>query len=173
MQYKSQIAYKKNFLLSFARANEIIAQYPNEKLVPLALPVAETDTPFAPSALNRDVLYKIFDEELWIQIPLSSMLDEMGALSSYVFGYRTGFSFASMPKLVFKFFGNKLFVYDGFKSFYDQDLVYRFEKERIFIRVPMRLLKNPDHLFVSTRNAKEEMSLDFGAWKLLEIVKSS
>jgi len=173
LKYKSQIAYKKNFLLAFARSNEIVADYPKEKLVPMAVPASGTDALFKASARNGDVLYKIYGKELWVQIPLSNMLDEMGVLSSYVFSYRRGFLFSDMTKLSFKLFGNKIFVYDGFKIFYDPGLVYRFEKDRIFIRVPMRVLKNPDHLFVSTRNAKEGMSLDFGAWKLLEIVKSS
>lgn len=173
LKYKSQIAYKKNFLLAFARSNEIVADYPDEKLVPLAVPASGEETLFKASNRSGDVLYKIYGKELWIQIPLSNRLDEMGLLSSYVFSYRRGFLFSDMTKLSFKLFGNKMFVYDGFKSFYDPGLIYRFEKDRIFIRIPIGVLKNPDHLFVSTRNAKEEMSLDFGVWKLLEIVKSS
>ncbi len=173
MKYKSQIAYKKNFLLSFARTNEIVADYPHERITPQALPPQGSDAPFGAPAQNREVLYRIYGRDLWIQIPLSSRLDEMGVLSAYVFGYRKGFLFSDMPKFSFKLFGNKIFTYNGSRSYYDPALVYRFEKDRILIRIPLRLLKNPDHLFVSMRNAKEEKGLDFGAWKLLEIAKAS
>lgn len=161
LKYKSQLAYKKDFLLAFARTNEIYASYPAEKVA------AE---PPQGSAAAGDVRYRLLENELWVEIPLSSALDEMGVLSAYVFGWRSGFLFSDMPKLAFKLFGNKMFVYDGQKNFHDPALLYRVEKERLLIRIPLRLLKDPEMLFVSTRNAKEDLSLDFGAWKALELV---
>ena len=170
-KYKSQVAYKKNFLLAFARANEIMADYPNEKLVYPASTAPEEGSSTEVVPKNSDVLYEIRGKELWIRIPLSNILDEMGVLSSCVFGYRKGFLFSDMPKLSFKVFGNKMFVYDGFKNIYDPEIVYRLKNNHVSIRIPLRILKDPDYLFVSTRNAKEQLSLDFGAWKILEIVK--
>lgn len=157
LKYESQTTVKKNFLLSFARKNELLAEYPAEKLS------GEAPAP-------GDVGYKVLDKELWIEIPLSASLDEMGVVTSYVFGYRRGHPFGQMPKFSFRLFGNKMFVHDGARSFHDPKLVYRFEKDRLFIRVPLRLLKDPDLLFVSTRSAKEEPSLDFGSWRTLELV---
>jgi len=168
--YKSQLSYKKAFLLAFARKNEIFADYPVEKIPSAPAPPVDGSDPFGGAAVSGDVRYKVFGNDLWIDIPMSNMLDEMGALSSYVFGYRRGFLFSEMPKLAFKLFGNKMFVYDGARNVNDPKIVYRFEKDRLHLRVPLKRLKNPEFLFVSTRNAKEEMSLDFGSWRLLEIV---
>ena len=161
-KYKSQLSFKKNFLLAFARRNELYAEYPYEKIV------SESEPPSA--AASGDVRYRITGQELWIEIPLSTALDEMGVLSSYVFSYRRGLPFSDMPKFAFRLFGNKMFVQDGPRTFHDPGIVYRFVEDRLFIRVPLRLLKDPEILFVSTRNAKEELSLDFGAWQALEIV---
>ncbi len=168
LQYKSQLAYKKNFLLAFARKNELYAVYPAEKIQRITGAEPGSGS-FADKALAGDVRYRVAGDELWIEIPFSSALDEMGVLSSYVFGYRSGFLFSDMPKFAFRLFGNKVFVYDGQKSFYDRKLIYRIEKDKLLIRLPLGILKEPEALFVSTRNAKEELSLDFGAWKVLEI----
>ena len=127
------------------------------------------DDPFEGSSVSGDVRYKVVGKELWVEIPLVNAIDEMGVLTAYIFGYRPGFLFADMPKLALKLFGNKMFAYDGSRTFHDPSLVYRLEKERLLMRVPLKLLKEPKGFFVSTRNAKEAMSLDFGAWKQLEI----
>ena len=169
LRYKSQISYKKNFLLSFARANEIFFDYPRERLLPE--PASEDPLTFPEStAKNGDVIYRLIGQELWLEVPLTNALDEMGVLSTYVFSYRKDFLFSDMPKLAFKLFGNKMLVYDAFHPIYDPSIVYKLDKARLWIRIPLAYLKNPDVLFVSTRNTKEELSLDFGSWKELEIV---
>ena len=171
LNYKSQIAYKKKFLLSFARANELFIDYPKERLLP---ETAGEDPHATPSAASKsgDVVYWWVGKELWLEVPLTAALDEMGVLSTYIFSYRKGFLFADMPKLAFKLFGNKMMVYDGGRPVYDPSIVYKLEKNRLWVRIPLAYLKDPDYLFVSTRNTKEELSLDFGSWKMLELVKS-
>jgi LmbE family N-acetylglucosaminyl deacetylase len=171
LNYKSQISYKKNFLLSFARANELFFDYPAERLLPETVREDPSAAPES-SAKSGDVVYRWVGQELWMEVPLTNALDEMGVLSTYVFSYRTGFLFSEMPKLAFKLFGNKMLVYDGFRTIYDPTIVYKLDKDRLWIRIPMAYLKNPDTLFVSTRNTKEELSLDFGSWKVLKVVKS-
>jgi LmbE family N-acetylglucosaminyl deacetylase len=164
LRYKSQVAYKKNFLLSFVRTNELLTEYPPGRLLPEAVKEGTVS--------NEEVHYRVLGKELWVDVPMSNALDEMGVLSCYLFSYRKGFLFSEMPKLTFKLFGNKLFVYDRYHPVYDPSLVYKLDSHRLFLRVPLAYLKDPDYLFVSTRNAKEEISLDFGTWKVLEIVKT-
>lgn len=168
LRYKSQLAYKKYFLLAFARRNELYAQYPAQR-IPSFAAVADEKAPFPEGPGPGEVFYGIFGGELWMAVPLTSAPDEMGVLSSYVFGYRRGFLFSDMPKLTLRLFGKRLFAYDGARPFYDRRLVYRLEKGRLLVRLPLDLLKDPEVLFVSTRNAKEDLSLDFGAWRTLEV----
>ncbi len=172
LKYKSQIAYKKNFLLSFARKSEVFSQYDHEKIEIKSPDTLEKDV-FGGEPKEGDVDYKIVGDELWVQVTLTSAVDEMGALSSYIFAYRKGFLYSDMPKLAFKLFGSKMFVYKDGKNFHDPSLVYRFDNGRLILRVPLKILKEPDHLFVSTRHAKEEMTLDFGSWKILELQKTT
>ncbi len=172
LKYKSQIAYKKNFLLSFARKSEVFSQYEHEEIETKPAGTSEKDI-FGDVLKEGDVNYKIMGDELWVQVALASAVDEMGALSSYIFAYRKGFLFSELPKFAFKLFGSKMFVYRDGKSFHDPSLVYRFDNGRLLLRVPLKLLKDPDHLFVSTRHAKEEMTLDFGSWKILKLEKTT
>jgi LmbE family N-acetylglucosaminyl deacetylase len=172
LKYKSQVAYKKNFLLSFARTSELFCDYPPEPLVH----DSNNENPgvsVKPAAKTGDVVYRLVGKELWLEVPLTNALDEMGVLSTYVFAYRKGFLFSEMPKLMFKLFGNKMFAYDGFRPIHDPAIVYKLDQERFWIRIPLSFLKDPDTLFVSTRNAKEMMSLDFGSWKIIVLLQSS
>ena len=171
LNYKSQVSYKKNFLLSFARMNELFFNYPAEKLLPEPAD-KNTTTHSEDSAKSGDVVYRLIDRVLMLEVPLTNTLDEMGILSTYVFSYRKGFLFSEMPKLAFKLFGNKMLVYDGHRPIHDPTIVYKLDRDRFWIRIPLSYLKDPDHLFVSTRNTKEALSLDFGSWRRLEIVKS-
>ena len=164
LQYKSQIAYKKNFLLSFARTNELFMDYRPERLMP--------GEAFPEASKNGPVRYGVVGRFLGVDVPLTNSLDEMGALSVYLFGYRQGQSFSDRPKLVFKLFGNRLFVYDGARIMHDPTIVYALKEGHLLLRIPLRILKDPDYLFASTRNAKEELSLDFGSWRVLELVKA-
>ena len=172
LKYKSQISYNRNFLMSFARKNELFADYPQEMVKPVHTEQAASRPGHEKAGQPGDVTYEIDDKFLIIKVPFSSSLDEMGLLTAYVFSYRKGFMFSDMPKFTFKLFGNKMFVRDGSKSFYDRELIYLIEKNRVLIRIPLKDLKDPDFLFVSTRNAKEDMTLDFGSWRLLEVSKS-
>lgn len=172
LKYKSQTAYKKKFLLSFARKSEVFADYSHEVVARSAGVLTDVQV-FDERSKTGDVRYKISGDELWVEIPLTSAVDEMGVLSSYIFSYRKGFLFSEMPKLSFKLFGNKMFVTNGHKNFHDPRVVYRFDGTRLLLRVPLKILKDPDHLFVSTRRAKEELSLDFGSWRILEVPTSA
>ncbi len=172
LRYTSQIAYKRNFLLSFARANEIFAEAVQETVGEEKGESIDKALASAPPA-EGDVRYRRIGPELLIDIPLSVPMDEMGMLKTYVFPYRKGYPFAEMPKLSFGLFGNRLFVKDGLKEVFEPGLKYRLEKKRLLVRLPVRLLKDPDHLFVSTRTARDELSLDFGSWRILEMSRTS
>jgi LmbE family N-acetylglucosaminyl deacetylase len=167
-EYKSQLAYARNFLESFIRKNELMAVNPLE-----AVPY-EKEAAFPQlikDAKIGDVRYEFNDKELFVTVPLSKPFDEIGALTTYVYPYKKNYPFAQMPKLSMKLFGNKLFISNALHSFYDPGIQYRIEGKHLEFRIPLRLLKYPDVLFVSTRNAAEELSLDFGAWRVLSLTK--
>ncbi len=146
-RYESQLSYSKNFLLSFARKNEIYKDEPMEGL---------------------DIAGK---KELLIEVPFEYSMDEMAGISAKVFSYKKGMPFTEMPKLHFRLFGKKLTIRDGLKRFSDPDISYKIENRRLVIRVPYKTLKDPDTLFVSTRTTKKQLVFDFGSWKAIQIKK--
>ena len=171
--YDSQLSYAKNFLLSFVRKNEIYADYLFENVAVETGLSADQWISRKSAREAGNVRYAANDTELLIEIPLVYALDEMGTLSTNIFGYRKGTPFAQMPKLNLKLFGNKLFIKDGGRSFFDRNIFFKVDKSRLFIRVPLSTLKQPDYLFVSTSTVKNQLSLDFGSWRVIEITKST
>lgn len=165
-EFKSQLAYARNFLESFVRSNELAAVNPVEP-VPYE-PGLEFRNP-SDEAPRGDVRYRFNDKELLITVPLAKPFDEIGALTTYVYSYKKGYPFAEMPKLSMRVFGKKMFMMDGPRRFYDKAIVFRVHGKRLEFRVPLKLLKHPDILFVSTWNAAEELSLDFGSWRVLSL----
>lgn len=167
-EYKSQLSYARHFLESFVRKNELSAVNPLET-VPYE-PGAEFLDP-TEDVKAGDVRYRMNDKELLVTVPLSKPFDEIGALTTYVHPYKNGYPFAQMPKLSMRFFGKKLFMVNGQRTFYDPGIKFRVQGKLLELRVPLRVLKYPDVLFVSTRNAAEELTLDFGAWRVLSLKK--
>ncbi len=171
LNFDSQLSYSKNFLLSFVRANEIYAEYSYESL-PIEQEPAHDAWPAPSSGTAKKIIYVADEKELFIEIPMIRGLDEMGALSTDIFGYKNGRPFIEMPKLKLRLLGNKLLAKDGTRNFRDSHILFKIEKDRLFIRVPWKSLRDPDVLFVATRTAKNRLALDFGSWRVLRLGKN-
>lgn len=170
MGYKTQIAYSKNFMLSFVRKNELYLEMSFENLAPE--PREEEgflDDPFLKIDVERDVKYRTTLKSIFIDIPLRTKIEEMGAITSDIFGYRRNVNFEDIPKLSLKFFGKRLSLKDGKQNFSDPRITYTISQYRILIRIPRDVLKNPDYLFVSTRSTRDVVSPGFGAWRILRL----
>jgi hypothetical protein len=157
-KYKSQMAYAKNFLLSFARSNELFAKPPAENL---------TSAPPPPRTGRAEVEYGEEGGDLKITVRLQEPLDEVGTLNIDVFPYNAGVPFGEMPKYHIRFFGRKLFVSDSARRRKAEGVVYRLDGDRLTVILPGALLEEPEILFVSAETSKEELSLEIGSWKVL------
>ncbi len=169
LKYESQIAYSKNFMLSFVRTNELFLElfYHNLAVDP-AGSVRDQKNNEKESGANQ-VNYWIKDEELWIDIQVTNPLDELGTLSMEVFSYKTGTDFLRMPKLNLVLLGGRVWARDGYKRLPDAGIHYELKKRSLKVRIPIKLLKEPEFIFVSTRTIKDDISLDFGAWQILKL----
>jgi LmbE family N-acetylglucosaminyl deacetylase len=157
-KYESQTAYAKNFLLSFARREELFARPPAENL---------TSAPPAPRPGRAEVEYGEEGDSLKITVRLLEPLDEVGTLNLDVFPYNPGVPFGDMPKYHLRFFGRKLFVSDSARRRAVEGVVYRVDGNRLTVLLPGELLGEPEILFVSAETSKEELSLEIGSWKVL------
>lgn len=168
MKYASQAAYSRDFLLSFTRANELFAEVPYEKLSGCG----DRDPDTERGAASPEVEYRVCGEKLRIQVLLSSYLEESGGLEIEMFPYKRGVPFALMPKLDLTLSGDRLFLKENKKNVYGVGVDYQIQKKKIWIDVPISLLKDPDHLFACVHASSEELSLDFGSWRIFEIEKA-
>jgi len=169
-QYKSQLAYSRNFLLSFVRANELFLEITYEEVKRDNAPTdPEERKKFNDQTPGEEVEYKIHGSELWVDAKLSSPLDRISGVGVEVFCYKQGKSFSAMPKLSFNFFTGYLFARDGTKSLYRTGIFYKIKKNKFLARIPLALLEDSDAIFVSTHAVNERLSLDFGSWRILKI----
>jgi len=167
--YKSQMAYKRSFMLGFVRGKELFCQ--------MEAPVLSDVMPGASSGERAErpkgVEYALTPDFFYAEIPVGRAPDEMGMLTLDVFSYRSPVSFSLMPKLRLRLSGSRLFARNGWRRLSDPQLSYSSTKKRIRIRIPTRLLGRPDYLFVSTRMSKEERPLEFGSWTIFRTTAKS
>ena len=102
-------------------------------------------------------------------IRAASPLDELGALNVEVFSYKRGVNFSTMPKMNLRLLGNHIFARDGGRRVRGSEIQYDLNKRSILIRIPLKLLRSPDYLFVSAQTLQNDISLDFGSWKMLKV----
>ena len=168
MHYRTQIAYSKDFMLSFARKNELYLEMTFEDL-PHELSDGSLEDPFLQVDTEREAKYRAGRKEILIDIPLKVAMDEMGAVTSDIFGYRRNSKFETMPKLSLRFFGKHLSVKDGRRTVQDSRIICKITSDRILVRIPRTVLKNPEYLFVSTRTSRDIALPGFGAWRILRL----
>ncbi len=171
--YESQTSYAKNFLYSFVRTNEIYAEYPYGTIEAQAGLTPDGWAAGAGAVRAGDVRYAASGTDLFIEIPLVNAIDEMGALTTSVFGYKDGAPFSQMPKLSLRLFGAKLRPRDFASGHFAGSAFFKIDKNRLLIRIPLTALKEPDYLFVTTRTSKTKQSLDFGGWRVLRLARST
>ena len=168
--YDSQLSYSKNFLKSFIRKNELFAQVLFEKISPREKISSEAWAAEMGMLPGEEIRYGVSEKELLIQIPRVQALDQMGTFTTSIFGHKKGTHFSEMPKVKIRLFGNKLFAKDGTRKFLGPEIFMKKNKKRhLFIRIPLKNLKDPETLFVSTRTAKSRLAFDAGSWRVIQI----
>ena len=158
-KYSSEVVYSKKNLMSFVRANELFGRVMPEKA---ALGTQEL------LGEPRRACFAVENGELWVSAPLEDF-DERGAFTTEIYGWRTNKDFGQMPKLALRLFGNRLFVKDRMRDVFIQGILFKLEKNRVLIRVPLAALGAPEVIFTRMETSSEKASLDFGSSRILEI----
>ena len=162
--YQSQVAYKKRFLLSFARTEERYALIGSPAIAvgPLG------DEIGAPREEPGPALY-LRGEELWVDLNLSDHWEELGPLYIHLYGHRKPYPFVAMPKVRLTLQGRRLSVVVNGRPHHGTDVLYGVKDKRLIVRVPLKVLGKPDRLFVSVLSASQETPSGPGAWQLLTV----
>ncbi len=171
LKYQSQIAYSRDFMLSFVRANELFLDLPYEEIPLGPIQSASDEETGRKTSKADEVNYWIQDEKFWMDIHVSSPLDELGMMGAEVFSYRVGSDFSTMPKIRLSLLGNQLFARDGRR--WVAGIEYRLAKKTLLIGIPLKILKSPDYLFTSVQTSRRELSLDFVSWRVFKANKTA
>lgn len=111
-------------------------------------------------------------DELIAQVTLRNRLGKRANVHLFLYGYRRGADFATLPKLQINItpFGN-VHVFDDGKRLPGASVTATGLDNRLLVRVPLRLLGEPapDLLFTATRANLGEVAPDDSAWHLFSL----
>ncbi|MDB6031992.1 MAG: hypothetical protein JWM16_2330 [Verrucomicrobiales bacterium] len=148
---------------AFMRTNQNSARLKVIQDVPEELTVDERAA--LPSV--EEVQVMIQNEELLLHIHHSRLSAE--AIDVLTFGYRPDAAFGDMLKLETRvsIFGHEL--YNGNTRLPRENVVVQTRVGRTTIRIPLKLLGHPSHLFTSVRTYVGELPIDWTAWRILQL----
>ncbi|MCG3175194.1 MAG: 1D-myo-inositol 2-acetamido-2-deoxy-alpha-D-glucopyranoside deacetylase [Candidatus Omnitrophica bacterium] len=162
--YASQIAYKKRFLLSFARDEELYA-----RLAPEGIPAGPAGVELTAPSETPGPTLSVRGKELWVDLNLSDHWEELGPLYIHLYGHREPYPFGAMPKVRLALQGQRLSVNVNGRPYRGAQVLYGVKNKRLVVRVPLDLLGKPDRMYVSVLSASQETPSGPGAWQLLTV----
>jgi hypothetical protein len=182
--HRSQCTYAKNFMLAFVRSNELFGAFaaiPAGALAreaPRELEPAEAEQ-VPPEALTAE------EKEQWTEILQRSLRLEHGELiltqrfsrpllelvqaAVYCFGYRPDRPFAEMPKIRVVIGANQIECYDQTRKVENSGVTVARNRNLVTVRIPLRLLGDPQRILLSTTTYRNANPMDFISWRVVDL----
>ncbi|MBP9853556.1 MAG: PIG-L family deacetylase [Candidatus Omnitrophica bacterium] len=181
LKYKSQ-RYKPGYLLAFARSNELFGQYPDIKLYDkeesldwnsvekeMNIESQIYDEDYPGSNTIEEVLYAKTADSLYVKIKSPTYKSRLFGVNLFLYGYKKDKHFSEMPKLRFHFQRpNKVVIYDKRHPVMLPDIKYEYKKREIEVRIPLKLLDNPEMILTSVSSWLRGIPQETTAWRVLE-----
>lgn len=170
--YRSQIAYAPSYLYSFARGNELFSDMP-----PVILSRKENgwrevrmeqETP-APAEKECKLSYALDGEDLLVRLTLRSRFKKNFGIFVYLFGYSGNKDFSLMPKIEISLGLRGISAWDKSSKIRTKDIKASFEGKCLILRVPLKLLGDPDRLLARTKTSTKDLPYDNTAWHVIYI----
>jgi len=187
--HKTQFFSSPRYLLSFVKFNEIFGNIPplklhlNESISIISGQKRLMSTMELPEELNEQersafigVDWKSLrwqDDNLIVTIGLSKPLAQDVEASIYFFGYSSQVPFKLMPKINVRLGVLSYIVYDQTKRLDQQVVAVARTANEITIKVPLRLLGDPQRILTSARTSLGNFPLDNASWVVVELQKTS
>ncbi len=180
--YKTQQVEGERWMASFARRNELFADYPmavlrrgqwasDQQLLSgsdkeaLALPQDAENKTVRPIS---KISYQVATEGLLVQIVPDQLIDLEIGLYVHIAGFRSDKPFQEMPKLQLRWLmGNAIRLENQGESFEDPSVTVQFSGARRAILIPWKVLGDPEYLFVQTEGQIGWMTTSRTAWQLI------
>jgi LmbE family N-acetylglucosaminyl deacetylase len=155
LSYRSQTESSAFYLLSFARKNELFGDYS-----PIDLTQDKNMYPINYSLDNGDLLISI-DKPKEVIKHISTL--------SYLFSYSYKKPFAEMPKIMIVSKYNKVKIFNGPRIINPEEVKIDLFNETLVLRVPLKLLGEPDFLFASVKVYGEQSLAYFSGFRKIII----
>jgi LmbE family N-acetylglucosaminyl deacetylase len=156
--HRTQFAYSASRLLPFVGANELYGDLD----VPALAPGGE-----AVSLQNLAV--RVANQEIEINATLERSLREGIPVNLYVFGYRRGRPFGTMPKLAIRVGLDILTVRDQDRPLPRTTVEARVTGTKLAARIPLAVLGDSDRLFLHAETRILDTALNQTPWWVLEL----
>lgn len=162
--HRSQFQSSASYLLSFVRANELFGDFP-----PAVFLEEITDEEQAAFVGIERRFVRLEKDHLILSIEFSRPLAKVVTASVFLFGYRSDRPFPEMPKLRVEVGEFTHRVFDQKRRLPSQILEVTQESKRITLRIPLRVLGDPERILASVRTYLGKVPLDWASWRILEL----
>jgi LmbE family N-acetylglucosaminyl deacetylase len=185
--YKSQTESSASYLLSFARSNELFADYADIRLEKQASLKEKAVSFFGFSNMYDDsdidtlvgldkligtkgqASYAVVDNSILIRIEKAEELNRKFSLMLYLFGYSERTPFAEMPKVRIITKHNKFKVFDGRKKIQVEGVSVELNPSELIFKIPLEILGNPEFILTSMKAYRGILPVDAIAFRKIEI----
>jgi len=184
--HKSQTNSSAFYLLSFARKEELFGDYPQVELSGQAslpdkpvsffglsrlLPVSR-ETAQGEDDLTQEqgqIGYAVTDNLLLVRLEKPENLNRRLIFMLYLFGYNHKVPFGEMPKIRIVAKGTNLKVFDKKRLIQDKDISITMSPNLMVLRVPLRLLGEPDFVLSSLKVFGKALGAGESGFRYIEI----
>ena len=169
LAYKSQTCVSAFYLLAFVRQNELFGDYPTVNLKKQNSALTKK-----PAAFNDDrrVSYAAVNDYLWVRVKKPPELRNRLFFRFYFFGYNDDVPYSKMPNIRVRTKKDKVWVEEltQKKIMDSQGTVAELKGSYFILKVPLKLLGNPDFLLTCVVTDKTFLPLDSAGFRKIKIL---
>ena len=173
--YRSQIRYAPSYLYSFARGNELFGNYPAVRLARQPGSLRWQDVRMEPDAgcegaaktQTCRLSYALDGDDLLVRLALRNKFKKNFGIFLYLCGYSPRAEFAGMPKIRISIGMRGVHVWDKLRRVQTKDVKASYEGHSLIVRVPLRLLGEPDRVLARVKASTKDLPFDNTAWHCL------
>ena len=185
--YKSQTQSAAFYLLAFARENELFGDYPVLELAPQPTLKAKVISYFGASGMFREnrymqplkeageieeqgsVSYALQDDYFIVRVDKPKKLSFGFGVKLYIFGYSKNTAFAQMPKICIITAADRCKVFNAKDRIIDHGVLLDFGKNSLILKIPLKLLGEPDYLLTSLKAYHGNLPIDAVGFRKIKI----
>lgn len=185
--YKSQTQSAAFYLLSFARKNELFSDYPVLELKPQPTLKNKIISYSGASGMFKEARYlpplgetqeieeKGFvsygrqDDYFIVRVDKPKKLSSRFGVMLYIFGYSKNITFAQMPKICVITSADKCKVFNAQDRVIDHGVLLDFGKNSLVLKIPFKLLGEPDYLLTSLKAYHGNLPIDAVGYRKIKI----